>query len=89
MPKFPIGRDVFERVLWTFIAAALAPAVADGIGWIDWGNLTNWKSWLAAGATAAFTLVKALVATKIGGKSASLDPAVKLAPVAEFNRPVG
>lgn len=86
--RFPVGRDVFERVLWTFLAATLTPAVADGVGWINWGSLANWQSWLAGGMVAAFTLVKSLIATQIGkvngeASSASTDPAVKLQPVQE------
>jgi len=82
-PKIPVARDVAERVLATFVVAVLGPATADGIGWIDWANVDNWKVWGVAGLTAAFTLIKALIATKTGQKSASLDPAVALEPVRE------
>lgn len=80
MNRFPIGRDIVERVLATFVLTVLGLATADGIDWTDWGSLDNWQTWGVAGIVAVFTLVKGLIATKIGGRSASLDPAVKLQP---------
>lgn len=80
MNRFPIGRDILERVLATFGLTVLALATADGVDWTDWGSVDNWKTWGVAGIAAAFSLIKGLIATRVGGRSASLDPAVKLAP---------
>jgi hypothetical protein len=84
--KFPVARDVFERVVMTFLAAVAASIVSDAANWTDVLSLSNWKAWGFAGLAAAFTLVKSLLATQVGkmnGKaaSASLDPEVKLQPV--------
>lgn len=78
--KLPIGKDVFERVAATFVVTVLGLATADGLDWADWTDLTNWKTWATAGLTAAFSLVKSLIALRIGGRSASLAPSVELKP---------
>lgn len=87
MERFPVGRDAIERIGSTFVQALLALATADGIGWIDWANLSNWKAWGAAALAAAFSTVKVVIATQIAKRrgsatSASLDPAVQLQPTA-------
>jgi len=83
--KFPVVKDAAERVIMTFVLTVLALATADGVDWTDWGSLSNWQTWAVAGITAAFTLVKAIVAAQIGkvnghATSASLAPSVKLQP---------
>lgn len=85
--KFPVARDVFERAVKTFIQAALALAISDGLDWQDVLVLDNWKGWASAGLAAVASLVTSLISTQIGktstgqATSASLDPAVKLQPV--------
>lgn len=84
--KFPIARDIFERVAATFVATVLGLATADGVDLQNALSVDNWKTWGVAGVVAAFTLLKSIVATQIakrGGQaaSASLDPAVQLEPV--------
>lgn len=81
--KLPVGADIVERVLATFVVTALGLATADGVGWAEWTDLSNWKTWATAGVAAAFTLVKSLVALKVGRRSASLAPSVGLEPVRE------
>lgn len=84
--KFPVARDIVERVLSTFVLTLLTLATADGINWADWADLRNWQSWGVAALAAAFSLFKGLLASQIGKRggaatSASLDPGVQLAPV--------
>jgi hypothetical protein len=86
MGRFPVGRDIAERVLATFVMTVLGLATADGINWTDWGSLDNWQTWGVGGLTAGFSLLKGLIASRISkrqGRSASLDPGVKLQPVSE------
>lgn len=91
--RFPIARDIFERVASTFVVALLGMATADGVGWVDWFGLASWKAWAGAALIAAFTLLKTLVATQIAKRngqatSASLDPGVRLQPDAGSPQPV-
>lgn len=84
--KFPIARDIFERVAATFVATVLGLATADGVDLQNVLSIDSWKTWGVAGVVAAFSLLKGLIATQIakrGGQaaSASLDPAVRLDPV--------
>lgn len=86
MDRFPVVRDIAERCLATFVMTLLALATADGVQWTDWTNLSNWRTWAISAVAAVFSLIKGLVASRVvggrgGGRSASLDPAVQLAPV--------
>lgn len=88
MARFPVGRDVAERVLSTFVLTVLTLASADGLDWTDWTDMGNWRAWAVAGLAAAFSLTKGLLASQVGkmrgrATSASLDPVVKLQPVTE------
>jgi hypothetical protein len=85
MNKYPVARDIAERVLVTFVVTLLGLATADGVNWTEWGSWNHWQTWAVSALTAAFSLLKGLIATRIGkvgrnATSASLDPAVKLAP---------
>lgn len=82
MTRFPVARDIVERVVATFAASVLGLATADGVGVQDVLNIGSWKLWAASGIVAAFTLLKTLIASRVGSgaPSASLDPAVKLQP---------
>jgi methyl coenzyme M reductase beta subunit len=80
MGRFPIARDVMERTLATFVVTVLGLATADGVDLQNVLDVDNWRTWVTAGIVAAFTLVKSAIAVKVGGRSASLDPAVSLAP---------
>jgi hypothetical protein len=77
--KIPLGRDMFERVLSTFVVAAGGVALSDGVGLADIVHLNLWKVAGIAGLTAVLTLVKTVFAAATGG-GASFDPAVKLQP---------
>lgn len=79
--RYPLFRDIAERVLTTFVLTVVTLATADGIDWTDWGSLDNWQTWAVAGLAAVFSLIKGLIATRVGRKSASLDPKVGLQPV--------
>lgn len=84
--KFPIARDIFERVAATFFATVLGLATADGVDLQNALSLDNWKTWAVAGLVAAFTFLKSVIATRVGKRdgqavSASLDPAIRLDPV--------
>lgn len=80
--RFPVVRDLFERVASTFVAAVLAAWVADGLNWTSALQIDTWRTYALAGVAAVVSLLKGLVATRIGrNPSASLDPAVKLQPV--------
>jgi uncharacterized protein (DUF983 family) len=84
--KRPVAVDVAERVAATFVVTVLGLASADGLQWTDWTNMKNWQTWATAGLVSAFTLVKSLIALKVGGKSASLAPSVELEPVRDPSR---
>jgi hypothetical protein len=84
--KFPIARDIFERVANTAWQTAAAVITADGVNLIDLRDVTFWQGAGIAGIGAGWALFKTLVATQLAkrnGKasSASLDPAVQLEPV--------
>jgi hypothetical protein len=84
--RFPVARDVFERIVKTFLAALGAALVSDAANWQDVLKADNWKGWAAAAVAAVFSLVMNLITTQIGkvnGRSvgASADPQVKLQPV--------
>lgn len=68
-------RDLVERVLWTFLAAAGAVALAAGPG--DMFSASFWETVGAAGIAAVGSLLKGLVAKVIGQRnSASTAPSV-------------
>lgn len=84
--KFPIARDIFERVYNTAWQTVLAVLTADGVDLIDLRDMDLWKGAGLAGLGAGFALLKSLVGTQIAKRrgqasSASLDPAVQLEPV--------
>lgn len=63
------ARDLAERVLWTFIAAAGGVAVAAGpAGWVD---MSMWKGAATAGVIAVGTLLKGLIAHYIGNPTSA------------------
>jgi r1t holin len=85
MGKFPVVRDIIERVVNTAWQTVLAVLTADGVNLVDLRDLTFWQGAGLAGLGAAWALLKSLVATRIAKRngranSASLDPAVQLAP---------
>ena len=59
-----LTKDVLERVAATFIQAFLGIFVVGG-------DISNAKAAALAGATAALSLVKGIVASRFGDKSAS------------------
>jgi uncharacterized protein (DUF983 family) len=79
--KVPIWRDIVERVAATFVVVLIGEALAGVVGWADWAELDNWKAWANAALIAALTLLKTLIASRLGQRSASLDPAVGLRPI--------
>ena len=58
-------RDILERVVATFIKAFLAV-------WVIGGDISNAKAAGLAGATAVLSLIKGVLASRIGDGSASL-----------------
>jgi hypothetical protein len=83
--KFPVARDIFERVGMTFVGAVLTAWYSDAANWQQTFQFDNVKTYVGAGLLALFTLAKSAVGTRIGKRdgqatSASLDPAVVLAP---------
>ncbi|WP_262702063.1 MULTISPECIES: hypothetical protein [Streptomyces] len=69
------ARDLTERVIWTFLAAAASVALAAGPA--DMLNASFWQGTAAAGIAAAVSLVKGLVARAVGDRhSASTAPGV-------------
>jgi hypothetical protein len=58
-------RDILERVVATFIQAFLAV-------WIIGGDISNTKAAGLAGATAVLSLIKGVMASRMGDGSASL-----------------
>jgi len=66
MNRYPIARDIFDRVWRTFLVVVAGLATTDGLGVQDWLSLDNWKTWITAGVAAAFTLLLSLVATQVG-----------------------
>lgn len=79
--KYPVARDVFERVLKSFIQGAAAVAISQGINLTTIVNLTFWHAVLFGGITAVLSLVTSLVSLAVGKKGASADPAVGIEPV--------
>ncbi|MFE1264396.1 hypothetical protein ACFW5X_28200 [Streptomyces albogriseolus] len=68
-------RDLVERIVWTFLAAAGAVALAAGPG--DMFSASFWETVGAAGIAAVGSLVKGLVARFVGQRnSASTAPSV-------------
>lgn len=86
--KFPVGRDVFERLVKSFIQGASTVAIATGINLAHVVDLTWYKALAFGGITAVLSLVTSLVSLAIGKNGASADPAVGLAPDGPDNRPV-
>ncbi|MEU5608464.1 hypothetical protein AB0H03_06850 [Streptomyces sparsogenes] len=69
------AKDLFERVIWTFLAAAASVALAAGPA--DMLHASFWQGTGAAGIAAAVSLVKGLVAKAVGERnSASTAPGV-------------
>ncbi|MEU9643589.1 hypothetical protein [Streptomyces sp. NPDC048188] len=67
--------DLIERVLWTFLGAAGAVALAAGPA--DMLSVSFWEGTGTAGFAAVVTLVKGIAARLIGPKnSASTAPSV-------------
>jgi hypothetical protein len=86
MSRFPVLRDIVERVASTFGAAVLGAWVSDGLNWQNYFHADTIKTYVAAGVVAVITLLKGMAATWVARRngqatSASLDPAVKLQPV--------
>ncbi|MFH9404882.1 hypothetical protein ACH4JS_34745 [Streptomyces sp. NPDC017638] len=68
-------RDLAERVIWTFLGAAGAVALAGGPA--DMLSVSFWEGAGTAGLAAVVTLVKGIAARLIGPKnSASTAPGV-------------
>lgn len=69
------ARDLIERIIWTFLGAAAAVALAAGPA--DMLSVSFWQGAGTAGLAAVVTLVKGLAARLIGPKnSASTAPGV-------------
>lgn len=69
------ARDLTERVVWTFLGAAAAVALAGGPA--DMLSVSMWEGAGTAGLAAVVTLVKGIAARFIGPKnSASTAPGV-------------
>jgi hypothetical protein len=67
--------DLIERIIWTFLGAAGAVALAAGPA--DMLSVSFWEGVGTAGLAAVVTLVKGLLARLIGPKnSASTAPSV-------------
>ncbi|MFC9465216.1 hypothetical protein [Streptomyces coelicoflavus] len=67
--------DLIERVVWTFLGAAGAVALAGGPA--DMLNVSFWQGAGTAGLAAAVTLLKGIAARVVGAKnSASTAPSV-------------
>ncbi|MEV5659787.1 hypothetical protein [Streptomyces flaveolus] len=67
--------DLLERVVWTFLGAAGAVALAGGPA--DMLSVSFWQGAGTAGLAAAVTLLKGIAARVVGAKnSASTAPSV-------------
>ncbi|MEF9903662.1 hypothetical protein [Streptomyces sp. P9-A2] len=67
--------DLIERIIWTFLGAAGAVALAAGPA--DMLSASFWESVAVAGIAAVVTLVKGIAARVVGAKnSASSAPSV-------------
>jgi hypothetical protein len=63
------AKDLAERVVWTFLVAVGAFAVAAGpAGWLD---VSTWQAAGAAGIAAVGTLVKGLLARYVGTRNSA------------------
>lgn len=80
MARFPVVRDIAERAASTFGQAVLAAWVTDGLGWQNALQFDTWRTYALAGVAAVVAMLKGAAASRIGGPSASLDPAVQLQP---------
>lgn len=63
------GRDLAERVVWTFILAAGSVMMAAGP--LDMFNASLWETVGAAGVAAVGSLLKGLLARTIGDKNSA------------------
>ncbi|WP_405554356.1 hypothetical protein [Streptomyces sp. NBC_01171] len=63
------ARDLTERVLWTFLGAAGAVALAGGPA--DMLHVSFWQGAGTAGFAAAVALVKGIAARAIGSKNSA------------------
>lgn len=63
------AKDLFERVLWTFAAAAGGVAVAAGPA--NWLDVSVWQGAATAGIIAVGTLLKGLAARCIGDRNSA------------------
>ncbi|MFJ4617434.1 hypothetical protein [Streptomyces sp. NPDC088812] len=61
--------DLIERVIWTFLGAAAAVALAAGPG--DMLSASFWETVGTAGLAAVVTLVKGLFARVVGQKNSA------------------
>jgi len=69
------GRDLGERVVWTFLTGAGGVALAAGPA--DMFHASFWQAVGAGGIAAAGSLIKGIVARAVGDKnSASTSPGV-------------
>lgn len=60
-------KDLVERVLTTFVGAFLGAVTVTNAA--DWGSLSMWQSAAAAGGAAVISLLKGLLASRVGDKS--------------------
>lgn len=63
------AKDLIERVIWTFLAAAGGVAVAAGPA--DMLNASFWQTVGTAGVVAVGTLVKGILARFVGDKNSA------------------
>jgi hypothetical protein len=63
------GRDLAERVVWTFLAASTAVAIAAGPA--DVLHASFWQTVGTAGVAAVVSLVKGLAARVVGVKNSA------------------
>lgn len=78
--RIPIKRDIIERVAVTFLEGAVGVAIADFSGLLDLTGTEFWAACVTGGIMAVLAFGKSALATRVGRRSASLDPAVGLAP---------
>jgi len=78
--KYPVARDIFERLVKSFVQGAVAVAIAQGMDLVHITHLDFWKAVGMGGITAVLSLVTSVLSTMVGKKGASADPAVGLAP---------
>lgn len=63
------GKDLAERVIWTFLVAASGVALAAGPG--NMFNVTFWETVGTAGIAAVGSLLKGLFAKVVGDKNSA------------------